>query len=390
MNDESSRRRFIINGVLAGASVAIRAFSPLRAVDASLTSGSPARQHSQLAELERLVNDLMRQNAVPGLSIAVIRDAKVVWHRALGVRDLATRAPVDERTLFEAASVSKPVFACAVMQLVDRGVLALDTPLTKYTPVRILTGDPRLDLITARHILSHTSGLPNHRSGDDPLRIHFTPGEKFEYSGEGYWYLQSVITHLLGKVDTRTCAEFEAGLSQCSTDFGSYMKANVLVPYGMPTSTYEWSDAIERRVALRHDTAGKELPTPKPNGVEAGRYGAMGGLRTTALELSNFLIEVMAPRASSRFRLSSAARREMVRPHVTIDAAKSWALGWEVNRTPNGTLIRHQGGHPGVQAFAAASIEKRSGYAILTNSENGWKVFYDDKFVALSHRILLG
>jgi hypothetical protein len=102
---------------------------------------------------------------------------------------------VDHETVFQAGSVSKTVFAYAVMKLVERNILDLDTPLTRYSPIRILEGDPRLDLITARHVLSHTSGLPNWRSERNPLSIRFTPGERYLYSGEGYSYLQSVVPH---------------------------------------------------------------------------------------------------------------------------------------------------------------------------------------------------
>ena len=87
---------------------------------------------------------------------------------------------MDNDTVFEVASVSKTVFAYAVMNSAN-GILGLDTPLTRYTSDRLLKGDPRLDLITARHVLSHTTGLQNWRSDDEPLTIHFTPGEKFSY-----------------------------------------------------------------------------------------------------------------------------------------------------------------------------------------------------------------
>jgi CubicO group peptidase (beta-lactamase class C family) len=331
----------------------------------------------------------MRRAAVPGVAIAVVRDAGVVWRREFGVRDVASGAPVDEQTVFAAASVSKTVFAYAVMQLVDRGVLALDTPLTSYTPDRILDGDPRLDSITARRVLSHTSGLPNFRSRAEPLRIHFTPGARFQYSGEGYWYLQSVVTHLVGVADARTCGTYEAGMRQCATDIDAYLRTNVLVPCRMGSSSYVWNDVSGRRMARPHDAAGKALPLARPAPTDAARYAAMGGLRTTALDNANLLIEVVAPRAAPPFRLATSTRQEMLRPQVTVDESKSWALGWEIQRTPDGTLIQHQGGQAGFQAFAAASVDRRSGYVILTNSDNGWKVFYDARFVALINHILL-
>lgn len=344
---------------------------------------------AQFRDLERLTRDLMTQSGVPGLSIAVIKDGAVVWDRAFGVRDVTSAAPVDEQTVFEAASVSKTVFAVAVMQLCDRGVLALDTPLTTYTPDRILDGDPRLELITARHVLSHTSGLPDFRTGAEPLRIHFTPGERFLYSGEGYWYLQSVVTHLVGKVDAGTCAAYEAGLKVCATDIDTYLTANVLAPCHMESSGYVWNDAFERHAARPHDAAGRPLTRTKPTATDAARYAAMGGLRTTALDYANFLIEVLAPRAPAPFRLGEDSREQMFRPRVRVDEANWWGLGWEIHRTGSGSLIQHQGGQQGVQAFTAGSLAHRSGYVILTNSANGWKVFYNDGFVALMDRILL-
>jgi len=90
---------------------------------------------------------------------------------------------VGSDTVFEAASTSKPVFAYAVMKLCERGLMDLGAPLTLYTAERFVPNDPRLDLITARRVLSHTTGLPNWRSADDPLVISFTPGERWSYSG---------------------------------------------------------------------------------------------------------------------------------------------------------------------------------------------------------------
>jgi CubicO group peptidase (beta-lactamase class C family) len=383
-----SRRNFLFDSVERAA---VSAFVPLAARLAAVQvpmvgHGGP----DKLRELEQLIPPLMKQGVVPGVSIAVIRDAKVLWHREFGVRDASSVAPVDERTVFEAASVSKTVFAYAVMQLVDRGVISIDRPLTTYSTDRILDGDPRLDRITARHVLSHTSGLPNFRTRAEPLRILFTPGERFEYSGEGYWWLQSIVTRLVGKVDSRKCGTYEAGLRVCASDIDAYLKANVLAPLGMSSSSYVWNDTLERRSARPHDARGAPLPLARPATIDAARYAAMGGLRTSALDYAKFLIEIIAPRAPAPFRLSSSTRQEMLRPQVKVDEAKSWALGWEAERTPHGNLIEHEGGQTGFLAFTAASVDRRSGYVILTNSANGWKIFLNERFVNLVNSILLG
>ena len=196
----------------------------------------PATPASRFAVLKQRIPQMMTDTNVPGLSIAVIQGARLVWSRGFGVRDRESNVPVDEGTMFEAASMSKPVFAYAVMKLCERGLLGLDTPLTKYTTRRFLKGDPRLDLITARHVLSHTSGFQNTRSQREPLKIHFTPGEKWTYSGEGFAYLQSVVTHLTGRVNPKLCSKYKADLEVCATDFNESMKANLLVPFGMESS----------------------------------------------------------------------------------------------------------------------------------------------------------
>ena len=137
-----------------------------------------------------------------------------MWSRSFGVKSSVSKAWVDDGTLFEAASVSKTVFAYAALKLCESGVMALDTPLVRYTGSRFVAGDARLDKITARQVLSHSSGFAEWRSSDEPL-IRAEPGTTFLYSGEGYYYLQAVITELIGKVDRAQCATYER-ISKCA------------------------------------------------------------------------------------------------------------------------------------------------------------------------------
>jgi CubicO group peptidase (beta-lactamase class C family) len=238
--------------------------------------------------------------------------------------------------------------------------------------VRFLDGDPRLELITPRHLLSHTSGFQNWRSDANPLKIHFPPGEKFFYSGEGYSYLQSVVTQLAGQ------------------PIDAFMRANLFEPFGMTASGYVWSELFEKRAAHPHDREGKSLPQNRTTVEHATRYAAAGALRTTPTDYAKFLIEILTPKQDDAFRLTQARVAEMVRPHTKVDETSHWALGWKIQHTPRGDLFQHHGGRKGTQAFASASLERKSGYVIMTNSDNGWKVFFDEKFMAAANRFLLG
>jgi CubicO group peptidase (beta-lactamase class C family) len=316
-----------------------------------------------IAELERLIPKLMDEARVPGLSIAVIKDAKLLWRRGFGVADSASKKPVDHDTVFEAASVSKTVFAYAAMKLCEKGVIGLDTPLTKYTSEPFLKSDPRLELITARHVLSHTSGFQNWRSDENPLKIHFTPGEKFLYSGEGYSYLQSVVSRVTGQA------------------IEPFMEANLFARFGMASSGYIWNDTFERHAARPHDREGKPFSKNKPTAEAAARYAAAGELHTTPTDYAKFLIEVIAPKPSDAFRLNQKSLQEMLRPQVKVDDSRSWALGWQIIHAEKDNFITHGGDNKGFHAFVAASVERKSGYVIMTNGENG---------VAVLNKLILG
>jgi CubicO group peptidase (beta-lactamase class C family) len=326
-----------------------------------------------LADLEKQIPGLMAEWKTPGLSIAIIRDAKVLWRRGFGVRDSESKELVDDDTTFEAASVSKTVFAYVVMKLCEKGVIGLDTPLTKYTSERYLEGDPRLDLITARHVLSHRAGFQNWRSKDEPLKIHFAPGEKFSYSGEGYSYLQSVVTRLAGHVDPKKYGTYEAGLKVYATDFDDIMRANLLAPFGMASSGYVWNDTFQRSAARGHDSEGKPGAWRRFRATDAARYGAAGGLYTTPTDYARFLIEVINPKRADAFRLHKASLGEMLRPQAKINDSISQALGWQIQHTEKGDFISHGGGNPGFSCFVVGSVARKSGLVAMTNADNGYR-----------------
>jgi CubicO group peptidase (beta-lactamase class C family) len=342
---------------------------------------SPARtttSEALIADLEKQLPQLMADAFVPGVSIALVRDAQVVWRRGFGVADKASKNPVDSDTVFAAQSMSKPVFAYVVLKLCEKGILDLETRLTNYAPHRVLAGDARLDPITARHLLFHTGGFQNWRSEAEPLKINFTPGERWLYSGEGYSYLQSVVTHLTGHVNTNACATYEGDLRVCATNIDEYMKANLHVPFGMSSSGYVWNATFEARAARPHDSKGTPIPKRmNPTATDAARYASSGSLLSTSTDYAKFLIEVINPKKSDPFHLTRETLDEMVRPMVKVPddpRSSSWALGWQVFDSDAGAVIAHRGNGRGFHAFAAASVAKKSAFVVMTNGDLGWQL----------------
>jgi CubicO group peptidase (beta-lactamase class C family) len=258
------------------------------------------------------------------------------------------------------------------MKLHETGVLNLDTPLATYVPDRWIE-DPRFAHITARQVLSHTSGLPNWRSAKAPLRLDFPPGSRFQYSGEGYSFLQLVVSHLAGRVDAATCETLFDGARVCATDIDAFMKARVLQPFGMASSGYVWETSAPHAAAA-HDRSGRPMNRPGATPIMAARYGAAGGLSTTASEFARFLIEVLDPRPVDAFRLDAATRAEMIRPQIRVDGSSSWALGWRIEHNPGGELLMHGGDNPGFKAVVMSWPARKSGYVVFTNGDGGGEV----------------
>jgi CubicO group peptidase (beta-lactamase class C family) len=314
--------------------------------------------------------------------LAIIRNGKVTWNKAFGVKDTTSNEAVDTDTIFESASISKTVFAYAVMKLCEKNKMSLDTPLSQYYPDLFSNGDARFKTITARQVLSHRTGLPNWRSEQEPLDFDFKPGTGFRYSGEGYYHLQTVVTHLAGKAYAEPCGAYESELHVCATDIADYLKRNILTPFGMTSSSYLWSEQLGKNAAAAYDVEGKKIKKKPQDAVDMARYAAAGGLLTNAKDYAKFLISLFEGKEDDAFRLNSTSLSEMFRPQVKlpsdklIDGCTSWALGWGIYEGPKGNVIVHSGGQPGFRSLTMASVEKKAGFVALTNSDNGGKVIY--------------
>ncbi|HET9279161.1 MAG TPA: serine hydrolase, partial [Flavitalea sp.] len=152
-------------------------------------------------KVDQFIESYQNYYGIPGVSLALIKDGKVVYHKTYGVKNTITREKVDANTLFEAASITKPVFSFAVQKLAERGIIDLDKPLYLYLPYPDIAYDERYKLITARHVLTHRTGFPNWRwmNQDGKLNLRFTPGTDYNYSGEGFEYLKMVVEKITGK-----------------------------------------------------------------------------------------------------------------------------------------------------------------------------------------------
>lgn len=309
---------------------------------------------SQATDLEQLLKD----GRVPALSFAIIRDGKIVETKALGVRDTSTGIPVDGNTIFEVASLSKPVFAYAVLQLIDAGVLSLDTPLSTVVPDYV-KDDPRAASITVRNVLSQASGLPNWRSKTNPLKTYFQPGERFSYSGEGFVWLQRVVEAVTGE------------------SLNGVMERLVFDPLEMRQSSYVWRADFESNYARPHDAQ----PVPG-NKQRPSRPRSASTLHTTAADYARFLQAVL-----SGARLKPGTAKQWLDPQIRLrqhctqclstdrpdaDQHVAWGLGWGLE--PDGGSFFHWGDNDGFKAFVVGSLTDRSAVVVFTNGANGMAI----------------
>ncbi len=292
--------------------------------------------------------------AVTGMSIAVIKDGSTAWQGVVGVRSAVTRPPIDSLTVFEAGSLSKPVFAYIVLKLVDSGTFDLDRPLAEYLPNEDLAGDSRYLTITARMVLDHSTGFPNWRPPNGPLTIDFLPGSRFSYSGEGYMYLQRVIEHV-------TSMKLRA-LSQLY----------VFDPLEMTSSSFVWRKSFGPHAAAGHDDAGTALDKFTPEqGIAAF------SLQTTALDYARFMVAVARGEG-----LSSASSAALRAPQIDAGEGIFWGLGWGLEMNETGPTLWHWGDNTGFKAFCAIESDASTGVVFFANSDNGMLLL--DRIVRLT------
>jgi len=321
----------------------------LAAANSFAQPGDSIRNSAYL--LQRDIPRLMKEADIPGLSVALIRHGKIVWRHHYGVSNAETQQPVTDSTIFEAASLSKVVTAYAALQLVDQGKLSLDTPLNKYLGNNYEIGDdPRIHLITARRVLSHSAGFPNWRpQGAALLPINFAPGEKFSYSGEGFVYLSKVIEQIT------------------KTPFKEYMQQKVLGPLGMKQSSFEWEDRYQQTGIYRHDWLGHKSFRFEGKGVNAA-----ASLHTTAEDYAKFIIALL-----NGTGLKKKTWQQMFTPQIIVNDKNpdvAWGLGVGLETTPDGKTFWHWGDQGDSKCYMTAYIDRKDAIVYFTNSSNGLSI----------------
>ncbi len=303
--------------------------------------------YSSKSELDSFVVQQMRASSIPGLSIAVIKNSTISYTNALGIKNIDDKDQVNAGTIFEAASLSKPVFAYTVFQLEKEGLIDLDKPLFEYLPYPDIENDERYKLITARMVLSHRSGFPNWRR-KNPLIIMFTPGSRFSYSGEGYMYLQKVIE----KISQKPLAEL--------------VKERVFEPLKMANSYFAWEEAIENNMASGYSRKGSPKRKFKPE-----RAWAAGSLHTTASDYAKFVIALM----DNDYILSKMTQSES--EIKGYDEQLSWGNGLGLQNSSTNLSFWHWGSNDGYKSFVIGYPKQKKALIYFTNSDNGLDILDD-------------
>ena len=327
------------------------------------------------AEIDTTVTRLIRAAEVTGVGIAIFNDGKIAYLKAYGARDKEKNLLLTADSVMTAASWSKVAFAYMVMQLVDEKILDLDKPVYQYLPKPLpeypkyadLAGDDRYRRITARMLLSHTSGFPNWRyiNEDRKLNINFEPGTRYAYSGEGIDLLQLVV-------ETITRKPLE-----------ELMQSRIFKPFGMSRTSMVWQSGFESDYANGYDEYGRSLGPERRKTADAA-----GSMQTTPRDFARFIQAVMHGEGLSRRtrELMLSVQVQIFSKHQfptlgseTTDENKtirlSYGLGWGLYWTPYGKAFFKEGQDEGWRNYTVCFDQPKTGLLIMTNSSHGQGIF---------------
>ncbi len=300
------------------------------------------------------ISSWLNANHVPAVGIGVVEGGRVKSIDVYGELRPGVPAPAD--AIWNVASLTKPITALTVLELVNKGELNLDEPLSKYWIDPDLSGNPWVEKLTPRILLSHQSGFSNWRWNDSSkkLSFHFEPGTKMGYSGEGYEYLRRAVEHKFGQ-----------SLEEIS-------ERVLFEPIGMKDTRFAWSSKLnEARFAEPHDNKGLLLKNSKSTDICAADW-----LVTTVGDYCKFGIFII-----NGAGLSPELFKQMTKIQSHFDSkpehdSTGMGLGWQViDNIPNGEYaLTHSGADEGVQTVVLLLPNSKRGIVIFTNGDDGYKV----------------
>lgn len=294
-------------------------------------------------KVEQLIEKSATDAQIPGVAVAYINNGKLQWIATYGKANEQNSVARD--SLFNVASLTKPVFSMLTLKLVQDGKLSLDESLSNYWIDPDVKDDPRHNHLTPRLALSHQTGFTNWR-GDNPLSFLFEPGSRHEYSGEGFEYLLRAIEN---KTDTT---------------MPQLMQRYITDPLNMTDTYFGWQADMDANISARYDESAQEI-THK--GFYKDSYSAACCTLTTIEDYSSFVAWV-----ASGAGLSQSLLSDLKSPQAQHEnPVENYGLGWRLIELPESTYLMHDGREPGVRTFATISPDTGEGVIIFTNSSNG-------------------
>ncbi len=345
--------------VAAGLTVSIVSLDSLQVgPDPSATVPTPTvggvALETVVARLETVIPEAMQRKGVAGVSVAVIGDGQLLWAKGYGLADKATGEAVTDKTVFLGASFSKTMTAYVALKLVESGVLDLDRPLIDYTKEAYLS-DSRIEAVTLRMVLSHTSGFTNLTR--DRGAICFTPGEYWSYSSDAFRYLQWVIERVTGQ------------------PFDQYAADHLFTPLGMSSTSFLWREELEPLAAHGYEAEGPVVQW-RPT-----RTNAAYGVRTTPQDYARLVEAILNPVENHPDRLGRASVEAMLTPEVEAADGVWWGLGWGLEDSADGGAAPgyfwHWGWLAGARNLTVVDPHRRAGVVVMTNGAGGLQVAED-------------
>lgn len=295
--------------------------------------------------LDEFIERHMAFFEIPGASIALIKKGELIYHKIYGVKNSITRAPIEDRTLFEAGSVTKPIFAFLVMRLSEKGIIDLDKPLFQYLPFEAVAHDERYKEITARLVLSHQTGFSNWPKRDEKgqFDLKFKPGTQFGYSGEAFEYLKRVVAHVTQR------------------DISTLLQEELLSPLKWEHVYFQGGKEITQYAANGHYDY-------EPREIRHIKQPMMAySMSTEAKSFSRFMLALR-----NRDLLMPETYEEMLTPISTRADGVQWSLGFRIENSPEGLVYGHSGSTSrGFICNFSFFEDLDLGYVMFTNSQMG-------------------